>query len=504
MKSHSLFGILTMSSMALLIIYTGIETQLPSGAQADPAANEKSKLALDRISLILRGTLATEAEKTQFKTSGSDLDSFMESIRKNNRYDLEKQLAWHYSEAIRIDRPVNVFELGGEKSPKVFLESRQGSPEAGRETIGADARLPYFSDASQLGVYALSGPKFFTQNTSTNAGPELQTALWCNSAAGAAVAEVKPWWSKDQSIKICASNVAACGGNSLPRCFPWTQYTQTDFNTNTLEDDFTPLLTSDFTLEPGYLIAKTITEEKPWDTVLTATASPISGTMEYFVNQDFGAGVYSQAPVGTYLDANEKSLLTRKNDPYDGSWRWVERGPNHAGVLTTPAFQQTFNGWRAKSNAAMEGFLCRKFVPPQGISPVANADQYELLKRPYCSSCHSVLEPMSDFFRRWENVGGRAYSYLSSNQNPPTGSYNGSTDSDLPGLARVFTSQEDFGTCAVKRAFSFVTGRELEPEEVATLLPKLVDTYQKSGKNIWKVMKEVAVSSSFLDKETLK
>ena len=68
-------------------------------------------------------------------------------------------------------------------------------------------------------------------------------------------------------------------------------------------------------------------------------------------------------------------------DNEDDSFHWIERGGNkHAGVLTTIAFHRATNGRRAKANLARSALLCREFVDPPGVVPLAQ-DRRKLEER---------------------------------------------------------------------------------------------------------------------------
>jgi len=108
-----------------------------------------------------------------------------------------------------------------------------------------------------------------------------------------------------------------------------------------------------------------------------------------------------------------------------------------------------------------------------------------------------VLEPLSLFFGRWPNVGDSNYYYDPGSNKVATGTFDGISNADTNGLAKVYTSTRDFHDCAVARAFEFVVGREMNQQEYVSIFPRLVSVYQSGGGRILPVFKEIAASKLF-------
>jgi hypothetical protein len=300
---------------------------------------------------------------------------------------------------------------------------------------------------------------------------------------------VSPWWAPQTTVKACAGMDAqgVCGPN-LRACLPQGNDPDNKYN----ED-----VTVGFTTEPGRLAARVIIEDRPWDEVLRGSRSPMNGAMQHFL-LNFGELVRRVSPPGSFQKPGTVGEYTfPKPEASNRGYDWVERGSLHAGVLTTIAFQRNFNGWRAKANATMEAFLCQKFKVPQGAKQIPS-EESDLTRRPYCQSCHSTLEPMSQFFGRWPNLGNTNYFYEPAASASAVGSFNGQSDADTVGLARVFTAQKEFSSCAAERAFEFVVGRTMTEKERAGLLPSLASSFQQNGRKIWPVMKEIILQPAFL------
>lgn len=306
-----------------------------------------------------------------------------------------------------------------------------------------------------------------------------------------------PWFapSDNTQVMVCPGIVDRCGSN-LERCFPSSELVANSSNYSGPANAFLPNLREDFTIEPGMIAAGIIQNDRPWEDVLRGTDGPMTGTMEKFLSNSWGSRILANMPPGSYKDGSGESTLDSNRSGTDRSWKWKERGGLHAGVLTTMAFQKATNGWRAKAALSLEAFLCRQFAVPEGVAVLPSAE-VDLTRKPYCQSCHSVLEPLSYFFGRWPNVGNTNYSYNPTASVVSSGVFEGMSNADTNGLAKVYTSTQDFHTCGVTRAFEFMVGREMSPEEVVSILPRLTNVYQSSGGRIAPVFKEIAKTSLF-------
>lgn len=306
-----------------------------------------------------------------------------------------------------------------------------------------------------------------------------------------------PWFGASSTVKafVCPGVVARCGTN-LENCFPGENFRASPNGYNGPVNVMLPNLRQDFTLEPGILIASVIRDNRPWEDVLRSTEAPISGTMESFLASSFGSRIRENMPPGSYRLNNGDLVLNSARGYQDRTWIWKDRGPLHSGVLTTMSFQKSANGWRAKSAVSMEAFLCRSFVVPEGIAVLPSAET-DLTRRPYCQSCHSVLEPLSLFFGRWPNVGDVNYLYDPGSNRVAAGSFEGISNADTNGLGRVYTSTQDFQNCAVSRAFEFIVGREMDQQEYVSLFPRLLSVYKTGGGRILPVFREIASSKLF-------
>ena len=306
---------------------------------------------------------------------------------------------------------------------------------------------------------------------------------------------VTPWFAPGRETRVCAGVTDRCGYN-LQNCFPSGNIAGNINANNGPINTFIPNLRADFTFEPGILAAGIIQSNRAWEDVLRATDGPLSGALEFFLSSKWGARVMENMPPGSYSRDGEP-LLSADRSVADRKWEWRERGNLHAGVLTTVAFQKAFNGWRAKSAGSMEAFLCRVFIVPEGVAVLPSAE-VDLTRKPYCQSCHSVLEPLSLFFGRWQNLGSTNFRYDAGTDRVASGTFENMSNADTAGLAKVYTSTQDFHDCGVHRAFELMVGRSMNTEEVTTMFPHLQKAYRNGGNKLLPVLKEIASGPLFL------
>src|SRR5690606_31887415 len=134
--------------------------------------------------------------------------------------------------------------------------------------------------------------------------------------------------------------------------------------------------------------ARIIADERDWSDLVTTPQGVVNGPLADIVRR-FAESILAVFPPGSYPQRNTDATFVNANPANTQSWKWVERGQNHAGIFTTVAFHRTTNGWKAKANRTMQSLLCREFKAADGAVPVVS-DETDLTKKPYCSQCHII------------------------------------------------------------------------------------------------------------------
>ena len=240
------------------------------------------------------------------------------------------------------------------------------------------------------------------------------------------------------------------------------------------------------------MIAKIVAEDKSYDEVLRSKEGVANPTIIHTLKKYFN--FWNRVlPPGSYPTLSTEPAVAKVRIE-DKNYKWIDRGPLHAGVLTTVALHRVTNGWRAKANRVMDAFMCRSFTVPDGIK-VIPSEEAELIRMPYCQSCHATLEPLSQFFGRWPNLGNDSnFYYDPSAAVSSVGRLAGKEDADTRGLALIMSSLPDFNECAVKRAFHFAVGREMTTYEEETILAPVTEKFVASGKKLWPIIRDFTVN----------
>jgi hypothetical protein len=183
----------------------------------------------------------------------------------------------------------------------------------------------------------------------------------------------------------------------------------------------------------------------------------------------------------------------------DTTWTQIDRGPDHAGVTTLPAYLLRFQTNRGRANRFRINFLCEQFVPPDTLSDTQGCVNQgtDLQQRCNCRYCHATVEPMAAHWATFSEAGTTLQkgNPLFPTKNPSCVSANPSafcsrfyvTQSDAHNagsmlayqyadlyptvqshidggprlLARTTIDAGDFASCAVKRLFLQFIGREM-------------------------------------------
>lgn len=464
-------------------------------AQAEVAKTIPPKIAMtrkfDRLALALVGSPATPAQKASLPADRKGLETLAEELRRTPAF--QQRLADFWLQILKISANVEPYSL--------MTDPTNAHSTYAVETRG-NGTLPmheYMSFYFQRGIIhhdkKCQGRPLVTTWCYGDRQPchsEVGTATPCEKTV-----VVTPYYNSDLEFAVPAMLLQEdfCG-KSLEKCFP-TDIRRDPIHGGTFVkgDHFETDIVGGFTREPGELIAKVVADGRPWKDTLTGTQSVLNGSQVATLKK-WNKVITAVSPPGTYRKtATDPSLTLPALASNDRAYAWVERGPLHAGILSTLAFQRTNNGWRAKANRAREALLCRKYVAPAGAKQIPS-DEANLAKRPYCSSCHVSIEPMSQFFGRWPKSGTN-YAYDASDKVNDAGSYDGVSGQGIVDFARIFAATDDFKHCAVERAFEFISGRSMTLNEDKLLKPQLLTAYAKGGETVWPVMLEIIRSGLF-------
>lgn len=493
---------------------------LLSVSASDASANARSRaLLIDRIAMALTGQPASAQQKQDFVNGTRQLDEIIDDFKRDRRFEMN--LAKYWLEVMKIDQP---FDFNALQNSSGTPMANLIKPTAPTGTItGFSGSHPSCGGHAQEGIYRLrDNPNSNLLSTNDDSitidGVEYRDALWdcgCKSnldpmdgiykakdiVGGVCtrcdnIVTVNPHWAPNTTVRACKLLVHPnyCGPN-LSKCWPdaGSAYSFTG------RDKMFENINYGFTMEPGMLIAKTVSNDLSWNDVLIGTRTAINSSVAWLLNSTFGDPYISQ--IAPRMGASY-AFPQRKTDIFFTSAKvgdfetfgLVNAGTKASGVLSTPAFHRATNGRRAKANRVYESFLCQQFVPPDGDIP--ESDEVDLAKRPYCSACHVTIEPMTQFFNHYPETG--PLFLFNPSVGSALGKFNGKFANDVNGLGTIITDMRAFNECAVKRAFDFAMGRPMNSAEAAKMLEPLTNEFEANGKLLWPILKEIVKSPTFV------
>lgn len=221
--------------------------------------------------------------------------------------------------------------------------------------------------------------------------------------------EVSPYFAPDTTVRVCAHEaqetvqaggercntregtyVKACGcGEGLRFCYRNT-------SENGIRDSFREQLL--------LAVDAATAEGADYTDIVLGTKAMQDGRIAHFKRHLATNSAINK----TYNDPDpdEEVLGTAYAD---GTWTEVERGAEHAGVLTLPGFLLKFQTGRGRVNRFRQAFQCQSFEPPATTEDPAvddcNETANDLTTRCTCRYCHVALEPLAIGFERFAEAG---------------------------------------------------------------------------------------------------
>ena len=293
--------------------------------------------------------------------------------------------------------------------------------------------------------------------------------------------------------------------------------------------------------EPIQIILSVISREEDYYSIFKTRRSSVTGPLAYAYRNQKSA-LMGEGGFHLSQPAADSEI---PNVPYeDANWHEYQRGPEHAGILTTPAYLLRFPTWRARVSQFYTMFLCSPFTPTAAPLPAPGDKcslEPDLSKRCGCEACHSAIEPLGAYWGRWSerspgyldpgaypesdtecrtcalNGGGcpaRCASEYVTNLaglgpagRPYAGMLRGALfrstderarlDQGPAGLAMTAEMTGSLSKCTVNTAWNRLMGRGMTDSESAVLLPKMVSDFDSGGHNYKKLIRAIVTSDAY-------
>lgn len=281
------------------------------------------------------------------------------------------------------------------------------------------------------------------------------------------------------------------------------------------------------------MVDRVLTDDRPYEELLTSAELEWNGPLVHYLR--YQAGLVLDLYAGDPARWNLPDV-----DWTDREWRPSSASELHAGLLTSPGYLLRFAADRMRAHRYYDAFECRSFVPNGPLpSPFEPCSQREdLTERCGCDACHVTLEPLAAHWGRFAELGvaplpesrfppvvgtsctppidgpEQVYRCLRSYELDPQGEevdYRGwlqayvfrdPAEHDLierGPRARVEASIAD-GTiqrCVVERLWSRFMHRPPTPEESASVIPELVETFEASGRRVRDVVEAIVTHPAY-------
>lgn len=249
--------------------------------------------------------------------------------------------------------------------------------------------------------------------------------------------------------------------------------------------------------EGARLAMEVVQSDRPYSEVLTADWTVRNGRLDHY---------YAR------LDGR----LGELEDPDSNrGWRRVERGPRHAGVLSTHMFLNFFYNGRRWSQRTFETFICHETTPDYDLlddhrgetfasyrpHPEAGPDMNVNAGRA-CAACHMQLDGLSRVKDRWDNFG-RYYEHPGGGGVPQSVRFLGTEVDGIGAFGDVLGHSDVFLDCAVNQLWDHMVGHRFRPDEIAERR-RLLRAFKASKLNFKQLVREVALSDAYRARESSK
>jgi hypothetical protein len=282
----------------------------------------------------------------------------------------------------------------------------------------------------------------------------------------------------------------------------------------------------------GRIVDRAVDGNRPYHEVLTDPLVEYNGPISHYVRNQINLSFDVFAGVDATMPVPDLAYT-------DLTWTAAPRSGRHAGVLTTPGYLLRFTTNRGRAHRFYNAFECASFIPNGPLpSPFEPCSQHEdLTLRCGCDACHQSLEPMASHWGRFAEYG---FAHLDEEQYPIRGTqcvpplenvtelfmcfrlyeldpvgeeipYQGLLNSYVfrteeertfidegpSRLVRESVSSGRFGSCTVRKMWTYFMRREPTADEEASILPGIQRRFVEDGYNLRTLVKEIVSQPAY-------
>jgi len=321
---------------------------------------------------------------------------------------------------------------------------------------------------------------------------------------------IVPYWERNNSVRVCRRTadsrrvVKRDDGTELQCGTPEGQASgECGCGPNLMfchrDRDWSNHVKRQLVRETGKIAMEVVEKDMPYGTILTADWTMQNGRLDHFYSRLDGT-------LGTLERADTRL-----------GFRRVERGPGHAGILTTHAFLNMFYNGRRWAQRTYETFICHKTFPdfdlldenPEDALPVsyrrhplAEVDVNVNSGR-VCAACHLQLDGLSRLKDRWDNQGQFFDKGSDGQPIPNEGFFLGKKVHSLEEFGAEIAKSEVFEDCVVQQTWEHFLGRRFVPEDLATRR-ELNTVFKSSNQNFRELLRAVMNTQEYRAKDNIK
>ncbi len=291
---------------------------------------------------------------------------------------------------------------------------------------------------------------------------------------------------------VCPSVINSCG-HDLSNCFirysDEAEAKNSELGTTEVFDSRFAVINS-LSKQSAGIATAVVMENYPYTRILEPGLTALDGAIAHFYRQPHHFKIDSLHINGDILKFARTMPLTNTR------FQLVSSGLDYAsgGILTTFGWLRRYDKNRTRANQLYERLLCKQFTSE--LPAVFPQDPGDLRTTPGCRDCHSVLDPLADFFKAWGEegnlyVGGRdaVNTYFSAA---------GCSGNSVADLAQCLQKSRGFATCQVNHIWEWLMARKfyVDEEELRT---KLTDYFILTNYNMRELIYAVATHPAFLE-----
>jgi hypothetical protein len=301
---------------------------------------------------------------------------------------------------------------------------------------------------------------------------------------------VSVFWYPSVVAWVCPEVVNACGSD-LSRCFIEYQNAadaeNAEFGTTEIFDSQIDI-TNSLSRQAAGLATAVVVANYPYTKVLQPGLTAVDGALVHMLHQSdhFDLNKLNLPP--GLLDLVNQLTLTDTQYVLVNSGSAADQG----GVLSTFGWLRRYEKDRTRANNTYSRLLCRQFTAM--LPRVFPADPGNLRTTPGCMGCHSILDPMADFFAQY-GEGGNLYDGVGAGVQTE---FNNQPGSSLSDLANIISGDNAFATCSVQNVWQWLMGRGFYLDE-APLREKLTSYFVTTNFSFKELVYAIATHPAFIE-----